>query len=108
MPNYDVEIQELFDAFEVIAQEKKKQAIKDFEQQLNETTNSLILEAVKHFSKRFRKSDKDDETDVDERYFYNENEVKRFLKLNKNPQVKIRIEYDKKIPNKVFCYIAYR
>lgn len=105
MPNYDVEIQELFDAFEVIAEERKKQALKDFEQQLNETTNSLILEAVKHFSKRFRKSD---EEDVDERYFYNKNELTRFLELNKNPKVKIRTEYDEKIPNKVFCYIAYR
>lgn len=105
MFDYNVEIEKLFEDLENALEKKKQQAIKDFEEQLNEVSNSLVLEAVKHFSKRFRKSD---DEDVDERYFYNKIELNRFLELNKNPQVKIRAEYDDKIPNKVFCYIAYR
>lgn len=105
MANYDYEIQEFFDALDLITKNKKKKAMEDFEKQLTEETNALILEAVKHFSKRFRKGD---ENDFDERYFYNKTELNRFLELNKNPQVKIREEYDENNPTEIYCYIAYR
>lgn len=108
MVNYNIEVQELFEEFEDALEKKKQQAMKDFEQQLNETTDAIILEAVKHFSMRFRRHNKNDKTDVDERYFYNKNELTKFLELNKNPDVKIRTKYDPKFPNRVFCYIAYR
>jgi Fe2+ transport system protein B len=108
MSTYNKDIEEFFESLEIAAEENKKEAIKEFERQLDEATNSIILEAVDHFSKRFRRSDKNDKTDVDERYFYNKKEVSRFLELNTNPNVKIRTEFDEKIPNKVFCYIAYR
>lgn len=80
-------------------------SIKAFDKQIDETVNSLVREAVTHFSKRFRKGDKDD---FDERYFYSENEVRKFFELNKNPNVKMRIEYSKIFPNKIDYYILYR
>ena len=108
MSTYNKEIEDFFANLELVTEKNKKEAMKEFEHQLDEVTNSIILEAVNHFSKRFRKSDKNDKTDVDERYFYNKNELSRFLELNTNPNVKIRTEFDEKIPTKVFCYIAYR
>ena len=105
MFDYNVEIEKIFEDFEDTLEKKKQQAIKDFEEQLNEVSNSLVLEAVKHFSKRFRRTDK---SDVDERYFYNKDELTKFLKLNKNPKVKIYTKYDSNFPDRIFCYIAYR
>lgn len=75
-------------------------------QQLDSTINNLVIEAVKHFkTKRFRKNEEDD---FDERYFYHQSEIDAFFKLNTNPNVKMRIEYDTQIPNKIFCYVLYR
>ena len=85
--------------------DKVKKEIKEFNEQIDYTTQSLISEAVKHFKKRYRSYGKND---FDERYFYKEEEVYMFLKANKNPDVKIKIEYDSLEPNKIYCYIAYR
>ena len=80
--------------------------IQTFDTQIEEINSSLVKEAVKHFStKQFRPADKDD---FDERYFYHKEEVDLFFKLNKNPKVKVRIEYEKDRPNQVYCYILYR
>ena len=95
----------LEELFAEVTAELAQKEMKKFEKQLDETVNSLVKEAVKHFTKRFRKSDEDD---FDERYLYSETEVNLFKKLNKNPNVKIRTEYDEKNPKKVFCYILYR
>ena len=85
--------------------ELKQQELRLFDEQVEETSNSIVNEAVKHFQKRFRRYGKDD---FDERYFYTKKEFEMFKQLNQNPDVKFRTEYDEKIPNKIYCYIAYR
>lgn len=97
-----------FDILEIIEeleQEKRHQEAQLFDKQIETTVNDIVSEAVKHFSKRFRKGDKDD---FDERYLYSQAEVDKFFELNKNPNVKVRKEYYEKMPDKIFCYILYR
>ena len=98
----DEELMEIFGEIEEDISFKENQKVS---QEINTSINSLILEAVKHFSKRFRKGEKGD---FDERYFYCQRDVDKFFELNTNPKVKVRKEYDKKFPDKVFCYILYR
>lgn len=72
---------------------------------IDDMSMTLVLEAVKHFKKHFRKADP---YDFDERYFYNKNELALFLKLNTNPEVNYRTEYYDNCPEKIFCYVVYR
>lgn len=102
----DDELMEIF--AEIEANFEKQTTLernKKIEQEIDTSINSLVSEAVKHFAKRFRKGYS---KDFDERYFYSKSEVEKFLKLNKNPQVKIREKYDEIEPNRIYCYIAYR
>lgn len=92
--------------FEEIDNELTINQLKVFDEQIDETVNSVIREAVKHFQKRFRRND--DIFNEDERYLYSKKEVVMFYKLNKNPKVKTRVEWDEKFPNRIFCYVLYR
>lgn len=97
--------EELIEIFGEIEEELSFKKERKISQEINTSIDSLILEAVKHFSKRFRKGE---EEDFDERYFYSQKDIDKFFELNTNPNVKVRKKYDEKFPDKVFCYILYR
>ena len=100
------ELLKIFSEMEEEENIQNQNELKIFDEQIEQISHSLVTEAVKHFSSKFfRKSEKGD---FDERYFYTAKEFELFKKLNKNPNVKFKIQYDEVIPNKIYCYIAYR
>ena len=106
LKNITINPNELNDLFSIVENEIAIENIQNFDTQIEEINSSLVKEAVKHFStKHYRSGNKDD---FDERYFYHKEEVDLFFKLNKNPKVKVRIEYEEKQPNQIYCYILYR
>ena len=77
----------------------------EFNEELKLIISTMITDAVKHFSKRFRASD---DYETDEVYLYTQEQVDAFCNLNKNPDVKIKIIYDNVEPHKVFAYCLHR
>lgn len=75
------------------------------EKELDKISSTLVKEAIKHFNKtkHFRP---ENEEDFDERYLYSSSEVEEFVKLNKNPKVKIKKLNDSN--GFFFCYKLYR
>ena len=66
----------------------------DFNEYIESSMVSMIKDILKHFEMRYRKSP-DDMYDDDDRYLYKQIEVDMFLKLNKNPNLKVEPQFDK-------------
>ena len=66
----------------------------DFNEYIENSMVSMIKDILKHFEKRYRKSP-NDMYDDDDRYLYKQSEVDMFLKLNKNPNLKVEPQFDK-------------
>lgn len=77
----------------------------EFNEELKTIVNTMITDAVKHFSKRFRTSDS---CEHDEVYLYTQEQLDAFCALNKNPNVKIKVIHDNVDPHKVFAYCLHR
>lgn len=89
--NQDFDIDKFLDNL-FLAEEKIKRQ-KKISNEFSKISSTLVREAVKHFkTKHFRS---EDENDFDERYLFTQKEVEEFVKLNKNPAVKIRYVEDK-------------